>query len=59
MATQVLIQYTAEGNNHLKALMHELITLRNTLLRTSAGRTLGYLLGDEADDFIEGPVCFN
>lgn len=36
--------------------MHELITLRKTLLRTSAGRTLGYLLGDEADDFIEGPV---
>lgn len=59
VATQVLIQYTAKGNNHLKALMHELITLRNTLLRTSAGRTIGYLLGDEADDFIEGLVCFN
>lgn len=39
--------------------MHEEITLRNTLLRTSAGRTLGYLFGDEADHFIEGPVCFH
>lgn len=38
---------------------HEQITVRNALQRTSALRTWGYSVEDEADHFIEESVCFH